>query len=131
MVIEEQKLIDFIKQKLPDLEILYLFGSYAKGNQTDKSDLDLAFSCGIKMNNIERWQLAEDIAAFVDCDVDLIDLMATSTVMAYQIATTGKLLYSKNRQHDWFVMTTMSMYQHLQDERRCILDGYLGKKANE
>lgn len=124
MVLEEQKLIDYIKQKVPELQMLYLFGSYAKGNQTEKSDLDLAFSCGKKLNNLQRWELAEDIAAFIDCDVDLIDLMATSTVMAYQVVTTGKLLYSVNNQEDWFVMTTMSMYQHLQEERRTIINDY-------
>ena len=34
--------IDLIKGKFPDIESVYLFGSYAKGKSTEDSDIDLA-----------------------------------------------------------------------------------------
>jgi len=36
------KYLDLIKEKFPDIESAYLFGSYAKGKSTDDSDIDLA-----------------------------------------------------------------------------------------
>jgi predicted nucleotidyltransferase len=36
------KYLELIKEKFPDIESAYLFGSYAKGKSTDDSDIDLA-----------------------------------------------------------------------------------------
>jgi predicted nucleotidyltransferase len=36
------KYLDLIKEKFPDIESAYLFGSYAKGKSTEDSDIDLA-----------------------------------------------------------------------------------------
>jgi uncharacterized protein len=34
--------LNLIKKKFPDIESVYLFGSYAKGKSTDDSDIDVA-----------------------------------------------------------------------------------------
>jgi predicted nucleotidyltransferase len=36
------KYLDLIKEKFPDIEKVYLFGSYAKGKSTKDSDIDIA-----------------------------------------------------------------------------------------
>ncbi len=36
------KYLDLIKGKFPDIERVYLFGSYAKGKSTEDSDIDVA-----------------------------------------------------------------------------------------
>lgn len=36
------KYLELIKDKFPDIESVYLFGSYAKGKSTEDSDIDLA-----------------------------------------------------------------------------------------
>lgn len=36
------KYLDLIKEKFPEIESAYLFGSYAKGKSTEDSDIDLA-----------------------------------------------------------------------------------------
>jgi len=36
------KYLDLIKEKFPDIEKVYLFGSYAKGKSTEDSDIDIA-----------------------------------------------------------------------------------------
>lgn len=36
------KYLDLIKDKFPEIESAYLFGSYAKGKSTEDSDIDLA-----------------------------------------------------------------------------------------
>lgn len=37
-----KQFLDLIKERFPDLEYAYLFGSYAKGKSTEDSDVDLA-----------------------------------------------------------------------------------------
>jgi predicted nucleotidyltransferase len=36
------KYLDLVKDKFPEIESAYLFGSYAKGKSTENSDIDLA-----------------------------------------------------------------------------------------
>ncbi|MGC9375003.1 MAG: nucleotidyltransferase domain-containing protein [Bacteroidales bacterium] len=36
------KYLDLIKEKFPDIEKVYLFGSYAKGKSTEDRDIDVA-----------------------------------------------------------------------------------------
>jgi len=36
------KYLNLIKEKLFDIETAYLFGSYARGNSTEESDIDIA-----------------------------------------------------------------------------------------
>lgn len=36
------KYLDVIREKFPDIESVYLFGSFAKGKSTEDSDIDLA-----------------------------------------------------------------------------------------
>lgn len=56
---------------------LYLFGSFAKGINTDKSDLDLVVILNESLLNIEKNKqiklLNEYLSKVFDCDVDLLD----------------------------------------------------------
>jgi hypothetical protein len=40
------------------------------------------------------WELAGNLADLAGCPVDLLDLRAASTVMQYQVITTGQCLWS-------------------------------------
>lgn len=48
-----------------------LFGSYAKGQQTEKSDLDVAVDSGL--GGLSFFGLLEDVCNTVNIPVDLID----------------------------------------------------------
>jgi len=40
---DKQQMIDTLKQQIPELQALYLFGSQNDGTATKKSDIDIAY----------------------------------------------------------------------------------------
>lgn len=84
-------LIDNIKPNL-----IYLFGSSAKGTCRDDSDLDLVFLSENELNDYDVFMIAQQIASELNIDVDLVDLNKASTVFKAQIVGTGKVLYCNN-----------------------------------
>lgn len=56
--LEEKGIVDFLKEKLTGLSSLVLYGSYAKGENDDKSDVDLlAISASSKKRDISLLDL--------------------------------------------------------------------------
>lgn len=123
-------LIDLLKANISDLKLIYLFGSYATGNQDKQSDLDIAVLAESSIDNVSRWKLAQTLACELDIDVDLIDLRSASTVLCQQIIEQGIRLWGTEDDDDKFAMKTMSMYQHLQLERAQILDDFSSKESS-
>lgn len=70
--------IDYIKGKCSSVldkygvEYCYLFGSYAKGNATEKSDVDLLISVNIK--GIKFFGLVEELRVALHKKVDALDV---------------------------------------------------------
>jgi len=114
------RVISSVRNKIPSVKLIYLFGSFASGEQHANSDLDIAILPITALDNLTRWQIAQDLACELDIDVDLIDLNTASTVLCQQVITQGQLLWG-NANDDVFTVKTMSMYQHLQAERALIL----------
>lgn len=114
-------LINSILTKVPDVKLIYLFGSFASGEQHSESDLDIAILPAKALDNLNRWQIAQTLACELNIDVDLIDLNTASTVLCQQVMTQGKLLWGSQNDDNYFTVKTMSMYQHLQAERSMIL----------
>jgi predicted nucleotidyltransferase len=120
-------LINLLNANISGLRLVYLFGSYAAGNQDKKSDLDIAVLADASIDNVSRWELAQTLACELDIDVDLIDLRFASTVLSQQVIEQGIRLFGTEDEDDKFAMKTMSMYQDLQIERAQILDDFSTK----
>lgn len=93
-----QELIAVLRQQLPDLLAVYLFGSRARDEARPDSDLDLAVLVEGKLEPMAAWDLAQTLAGLTGYDVDLVDLRSASTVMQYQIITTGTRLWHQGIQ---------------------------------
>lgn len=91
-----RRLVATLRDRLPALLSVYLFGSRANGHAGPDSDLDLAVLVDGKLDPVETWELAQLLAGQADCDVDLVDLRRASTVMQHQIITTGRPLWEKD-----------------------------------
>lgn len=63
------------------------------------------------------WELAGDLADVAGCPVDLLDLRAASTVMQYQVITTGQLLWSAGLQAGLFECYVLSEKTALDEAR--------------
>ncbi|GGJ83074.1 hypothetical protein GCM10007063_01970 [Lentibacillus kapialis] len=118
-----KKVKDVLIPKL-DPVFLILFGSQAKGTQNDESDIDVAFYCREKnLSSYETFMLAQELAAELDMDVDLVNIREASTVFQAQVFSSGRVLYSQDEALRANVqMTVMSMYSRLNEERKIILD---------
>jgi len=82
------------RERLPSVLAVYAFGSRVQGTAGPQSDLDLAVLVAGYAEPLVLWSLSASLADKVACPVDLLDLRAASTVMQYQVITTGKLLWS-------------------------------------
>ena len=123
----QSHLITVCRQYIPDIKLLYLFGSHASNESHTNSDIDLAVLLTEKIPTVTRWEIQQKLALEFDVDIDLIDLLAASTVMQNQIINKGHCLYDAKDYKGKFEMQVMSMYQHLNEERSSILTAFKGE----
>ncbi|HRH76956.1 MAG TPA: nucleotidyltransferase domain-containing protein [Cellvibrionaceae bacterium] len=83
-------IIQHLQAQLPNLLAIYAFGSRVQGTHNAHSDLDLAVLVAGYAAPLHLWSLAQTLSDITHCPVDLVDLRAASTVMQYQIITTGE-----------------------------------------
>lgn len=103
--------------------VVYLFGSRAAGAVHESSDFDIAVLAGEPIPVDLRWEIQQELAVILRSDVDLVDLRLASTVMRFQVVTTGVVVFESNAtQRAEFEMTTLSMYTRFNEERREILE---------
>ena len=101
----------------------YRFGSYGTKYERPDSDLDLAVYAGTPLSAPVLWRMAQELAASIGRDVDLVDLASASTVMRAQVVHNGVRIYCA----DMLVCETFedyvySSYARLNEERRGILE---------
>jgi predicted nucleotidyltransferase len=75
------------------LDALVLFGSDATGTARNESDIDLAALFQRMPTAIDLLDAESDVARLVGRDVDLVDLAATSPILAMQVQRTGRCLF--------------------------------------
>jgi uncharacterized protein len=84
-----QNATELIRQRLSNALAIYVFGSRVTENTSRDSDLDLAVLVAGYADVVDLWNLSTDIATAINCDVDLLDMRAATTVMQYQILSKG------------------------------------------
>jgi hypothetical protein len=100
LTIEEIKssIIPVIK-KYP-IEKVILYGSYARGDASDTSDIDLAVESGGKMRNRKIFALGGDLLDVFPVRVDVYDILeiANPSAMYENIQKEGVVIYDAARQ---------------------------------
>jgi predicted nucleotidyltransferase len=89
-------LIKLIQFTIPNLLAIYAFGSRVQGMANAQSDLDLAVLVEGYADPVILWELSAKLAEIAGSEVDLLDMRAASTVMQYQIMTTGERWWVKD-----------------------------------
>ncbi|NLK00966.1 MAG: nucleotidyltransferase domain-containing protein [Clostridia bacterium] len=79
------------------VEKAILFGSYAKGNPTRTSDIDIVIDSKGKIRGIDFFGVLEDIVNVLDVPVDLIEAsqIIDGSRVQREILETGVLIYEK------------------------------------
>ena len=126
---QKSSIIHLLKNKIPSLEALYLFGSYVDGRATISSDIDIAYLSKKPFSQLERWDISQIVALSLEKDVDLVDLRQTNTIFRYQIISQGIRLYGSGYEVESFETLAYSFYLRFQEERKPIIDAiYADKK---
>lgn len=108
-----------------DLLAVWIFGSAARGESRPDSDVDLAFLARRASDPRLVFEAAEEIAAAIGRDVDLIDLAAASDVLRAQVVAGGHRLHTEDtRAAGEFEMYALADYARLNEERREVIERF-------
>lgn len=113
--------VDLVRASFPNALGIYAFGSQVQGTAAAESDLDLALLVAGYADPLVLWDTASALADIVDMPVDLLDMRAASTVMQYQILTTGKRLWAADVQAGLFECYVLSEKTALDEARAPLL----------
>lgn len=117
----EQQLVETINAQL-NTDFIMLFGSYAKGNAREESDIDVAYFSEQQLSSYERFMLAGDLALLTGREVDLVDFKQIDTVLTMQIFSEGVPIYIKDEnEFTRQKMRAYSMYATLSEQRAPII----------
>lgn len=102
--------------------MVYLFGSAAKNELREDSDIDIAYISDSSPEPYENFMLAQELADIFKRDVDLINLNTASTVFKVQVISTGKRIYCNDENRRMiFEMRAFKEYALLNEEREAII----------
>ncbi|MDX2133274.1 MAG: nucleotidyltransferase domain-containing protein [Saprospiraceae bacterium] len=121
-----QTIVDFLRERIPGVVGVYLFGSQANGTARPDSDYDVAFLLPAPNESPDpynRFLLGADLGDLLNQPVDLIDLQQAKTDFRFQIISTAERIFCADKTTcDTFEMLAYSMYQRLELERRDIVE---------
>ena len=80
-------------RKYPDVQAVYLFGSFATGNAHAESDLDLAVVPRHSAVRARKLEILADLARCGFCNVDLVFLDTDDIVLKYEAVRQNRLVY--------------------------------------
>ena len=75
--LQQENIIKAVTQKLKPT-LLGIFGSYARGEENEKSDLDILIDFETKVNLIELIGIKQEISELLGIKVDLITLRSVN-----------------------------------------------------
>ena len=96
---EDAGTLDSVREVLlrqPDIELAYVFGSFAEGRQTPASDIDVAVAAQAPIDPRRRLGLNDAIASAVGRPVDLVDLHRAGPLLLTQALTRGQRIVKRD-----------------------------------
>lgn len=128
-----QAIAETITRYYPDIQAIYLFGSYGRGFERTDSDIDLAVllphRTATENRSLGLLSLASALKELAGREVDLINLRTVNTVFQNEIINTGRIIdAADDEQRKIFEMQVLSAYQKLTEERREILESFFRTK---
>lgn len=124
-----EQIIQTILTHTPQVQAVYLFGSYGTEDERPSSDVDIALLLPPEQakaaGSLLLGELHLALAELLGKEVDLVNLRQVSTVFQKEIVMTRQQIYCADAYAaDEFEMLTLSYYQKLNEERREILAAF-------
>lgn len=82
--------------EFPELLLVIVYGSFAKGKETANSDLDIAVAGKKPLSTKKRIEVALHLSEAFQREVDLVDLRRAHGLILKEILTQGKVILSKD-----------------------------------
>jgi len=121
-------LVALLRERIPGLSAVYLFGSGARAELRPDSDLDVAIllAPGADLSSVTRLELAADLASLAGRTVDLSVLgRPAGAILAKEAVTTGRRLWDDGTQAAAeFEMYALSAYARLREDRAPVEAAY-------
>ncbi|MBN1866958.1 nucleotidyltransferase domain-containing protein [Candidatus Sumerlaeota bacterium] len=122
----DKEIVETVRSFYPDVQAVYVFGSY--GTEYDRGDSDADIALLLPVESAKR----ETRLGFSDCcralerrlgrSVDLVNLRSVDTVFKHEIVQTGAAIHvGDDYETGLFETITMSLYQKVNEERAEIL----------
>jgi predicted nucleotidyltransferase len=127
---QEPVIIKTVLQYYPDVQAIYLFGSYGTEDEWPESDVDIAILLppekSKKAGSLAMSKLHLALGSMLKKDVDIINLRHVPTVLQKEIVTAERRIYTADPYGaEEFEMLTLSYYQKLNEERAEIIESAL------
>lgn len=118
----KEKIIEFINSEF-SVKFIYLFGSFAKGEGREDSDVDLAIYGEKLFDAYELFIKANELGFILKRDIQLIDLRDVSTVFAAQIVGNKDVLFCSDENLSLeYNIRAFKDYAKLNEERQVVID---------
>lgn len=114
----------------PDVQALYLFGSYGSAEERPDSDVDLALlllpEAAARIGGaLSMSECRFDLEKSLGKTLDMVNLRRVSTVLQKEVTNSGRRIYTGDEYAaEEFEMLVLSFYQKLNEERREILEAF-------
>lgn len=116
---------DTLLAALPDAWAIYVFGSFARGEEWPSSDLDLAVLLPPARRIENLLNLMSSVSKRTHRNVDIVDLRGAGDVLRCEVLMDGRTLHVAQPEHvlAW-EGAAMSRYARHREEIRDILDDF-------
>lgn len=115
-------IVEYLIDKLRP-KFIYLFGSFAKGEGREDSDIDIAIYTDEEINGYDLFIISNKLSFEVKRNVEIVDLKQIDTVFASQIVGNREELYCEDEiVKGNYNIRVFKNYAKLNEERKVILD---------
>jgi len=126
-MVDKKNVINILTKYFPDVQAVYIFGSWETHDERGKSDVDIALllppDTARQVDSLAVHDVRFELETVLGRDVDLINLRLVNTVLQKEIVTTGRRIFCAQDGYaaELFEMLTLSLYQKLNEERADIV----------
>jgi predicted nucleotidyltransferase len=107
--IHKKAIIEHLRERIPTTKLIYLFGSYATGYETEDSDINLAVWSVPSFNENVCNTVSHELTDLHKTEVNVLDLSGCKKVIRYEIVTHGKCWFNDGSAAS-FEETVRTMY---------------------
>lgn len=124
---------NIILNSFPNIQAIYLFGSYGTEDEWFNSDIDIALLLpheeAKQISSLYLHPLHSNLTSYFNKTVDLINLRQVNVVLRKEVIMAERLIYCADQYAvDEFEMLTISFYLKLNEERKAILQDFFQTK---